>query len=126
MNTRRPISETSTPVSLSVAFNQDASCFAVGLNSGFCSEQVLYQVLTELICPVFNAESCELDVKRRKFCSVSYSPSLSKKAFNGGIGQVQMLERSNYMALIGGGIHPRYKQNIVIFEFFPRRSLLTL
>ena len=47
---------------------------------------------------------------------VSFIQSLSRQAFNGGIGQVQMLERSNYMALIGGGIHPRYKQNIVIFE----------
>lgn len=38
MNTRQPI-ETSAPAAvLSVSFNSDASCFAVGLESGICSK----------------------------------------------------------------------------------------
>lgn len=36
MNTRPTIDESAGPVSLSVAFNQDSSCFSVGLDSGFC------------------------------------------------------------------------------------------
>ena len=36
MNTRSAIDESAGPVSLSVAFNQDSSCFSVGLDSGFC------------------------------------------------------------------------------------------
>ena len=37
MNVRPPI-EASTPTAvLSVAFNSDSSCFAVGLESGLCS-----------------------------------------------------------------------------------------
>lgn len=36
MNTRPAIDESAGPVSLSVAFNQDSSCFSVGLDSGFC------------------------------------------------------------------------------------------
>lgn len=38
MNTRPAIDESVGPVSLSVAFNQDSSCFATGLDSGFCGE----------------------------------------------------------------------------------------
>ena len=36
MNTRPAIDESTGPVSLSVAFNQDNSCFSVGLDTGFC------------------------------------------------------------------------------------------
>lgn len=36
MNTRQVIDESAGPVSLSAAFNHDASCFSVGLDSGFC------------------------------------------------------------------------------------------
>ena len=36
MNTRPAIDESAGPVSLSVAFNQDSSCFSVGLDTGFC------------------------------------------------------------------------------------------
>lgn len=36
MNTRPAIDESAGPISLSVAFNQDSSCFSVGLDTGFC------------------------------------------------------------------------------------------
>lgn len=36
MNTRPAIDESAGPVSLSVAFNQDSSCFSVSLDTGFC------------------------------------------------------------------------------------------
>ncbi|KAL8675687.1 MAG: hypothetical protein Q9186_007674 [Xanthomendoza sp. 1 TL-2023] len=36
MNTRPAIDESTGPVSLTVGFNQDSSCFAVGLDTGFC------------------------------------------------------------------------------------------
>ena len=36
MNTRPVIDDSTGPVSLSAAFNNDASCFSVGLDSGFC------------------------------------------------------------------------------------------
>ena len=36
MNTRPAIDESTGPVSLSVSFNQDNSCFSVGLDTGFC------------------------------------------------------------------------------------------
>ena len=43
MNTRPAIDETTGPVSLSVAFNQDSSCFSVGLDTGFCGTESLNQ-----------------------------------------------------------------------------------
>ena len=83
MNTRTAIDESAGPISLAVAFNQDASCFSVGLDTGFC---------------VFNSEPCELKVSRD---------------FNAGIGAVEMLGRANYIALVGGGRQPKFPQNKV-------------
>jgi hypothetical protein len=41
MNTRPVLESSSNPVALSASFNQDASCFAVGLDTGFCSMSIL-------------------------------------------------------------------------------------
>ena len=38
MNTRQLISESNGPVSLSASYNGDCTCFAVGLDTGFCSK----------------------------------------------------------------------------------------
>ncbi|KAI9866262.1 MAG: Phosphatidylinositol 3,5-bisphosphate-binding protein [Trichoglossum hirsutum] len=81
MNTRQAIGNSSSPVSLSAAFNQDNTCFSVGLDNGFC---------------VFNSDPCELRVARD---------------FNAGIGLVEMLGRANYIALVGGGKQPKFPQN---------------
>ncbi|KAL8778856.1 MAG: hypothetical protein Q9213_007210 [Squamulea squamosa] len=84
MNTRPAIDESTGPVSLSVGFNQDSSCFAVGLDTGFC---------------VFNSDPCELKVSRE---------------FNAGIGATEMLGKANYVALVGGGKNPKFPTNKVI------------
>ncbi|KAJ3465433.1 hypothetical protein MRS44_006091 [Fusarium solani] len=69
MNVRPPI-EVSTPEAvLSVSFNNDASCFAAGLDSGIC---------------IFHTKSCLLKASRD---------------FNAGIGLVQMMGMTNYLAL---------------------------
>ncbi|KAH8662362.1 WD40-repeat-containing domain protein [Xylariales sp. PMI_506] len=84
MNTRPPVEAPSEPAILSVAFNDDASRFSVGLNSGFC---------------IFHAASCQLQASRD---------------FNAGLGLVQMMGNSNYLALVGGGRLPKFPQNKVI------------
>ncbi|KAI1964122.1 Phosphatidylinositol 3,5-bisphosphate-binding protein [Ophidiomyces ophidiicola] len=84
MDTRQVIGTSAGPVSLSASFNKGNSCFAVGLDSGFC---------------IFNSNPCELKVSRD---------------FNAGIGVVEMLGESNYVALVGGGQRPRFPQNKVI------------
>ena len=65
-------------------FNQDSSCFAVGTQTGF-------RILNSI--PFKN-----------NFC----------RDMNGGIGLIEMLNRSNILALIGGGISPRYSSNKLV------------
>ncbi|KAK7985864.1 Phosphatidylinositol 3-5-bisphosphate-binding protein [Apiospora saccharicola] len=84
MNTRPPIEATQEPSVLSVSFNNDASRFSVGLNSGFC---------------VFNSNTCQL---------------MTTRDFNAGLGLVQMMGNANYLALVGGGRLPKFPQNKVI------------
>ncbi|TVY20972.1 SVP1-like protein 2 [Lachnellula arida] len=84
MNTRPAIESANNPVALSASFNQDASCFVVGLDTGFC---------------IFNSEPCNL---------------LYSRDFNAGIGAAAMLGKTNFIALIGGGKQPKFPQNKVI------------
>ncbi|EMR86323.1 putative svp1-like protein 2 protein [Botrytis cinerea BcDW1] len=70
MNTRPLIENSRNPTALSASFNHDASCFAVGLDTGF---------------RVFNTEACQQRVARD---------------FNGGVGTAQMLGNTNYIALV--------------------------
>ena len=84
MNTRPVIESSNNPTALSASFNQDASCFAVGLDTGFC---------------IFDSEKCQLRVSRD---------------FNAGIGTVEMLGKANFIALIGGGKQPKFAQNKVV------------
>ena len=69
---------------LYVNFNQDGSCFAVGTQSGF-------RIINSI--PFKN-----------NFC----------RDMNGGIGLIEMLNRSNIVALIGGGKSPRYASNKLV------------
>ncbi|ESU15996.1 hypothetical protein FGSG_09420 [Fusarium graminearum PH-1] len=71
MNVRPPIEASSSEAVLSVSFNNDASCFSVGLDSGICD-------------------------------------------FNAGIGLVQMMGTTNYLALVGGGRSPKFAMNKAI------------
>ena len=69
---------------LYVNFNQDGSCFAIGTQTGF-------MILNSI--PFKN-----------NFC----------RDMNGGIGLIEMLYRSNIVALIGGGKSPRYSSNKLV------------
>lgn len=69
---------------LYVNFNQDGSCFAVGTQSGF-------RIINS--CPFKNNFYRDM---------------------NGGIGVIEMLNRSNIVALIGGGKSPRYSSNKLV------------
>lgn len=82
---------------MSASFNQDNSCFSVGLDSGFC---------------VFNSEPCQLKVSRD---------------LNGGIAIAEMIGRANYMALVGGGEQPKFPPNkIVIWDDAKQEVAFTL
>ncbi|KAI4236688.1 MAG: hypothetical protein LQ349_002389 [Xanthoria aureola] len=97
MNTRPAIDESTGPVSLTVGFNQDSSCFAVGLDTGFC---------------VFNSDPCELKVSRD---------------FNAGIGATEMLGKANYIALVGGGKNPKFPTHkLIIWDDAKQVAAVTL
>ncbi|KAI1181197.1 WD40 repeat-like protein [Nemania sp. FL0916] len=84
MNTRPLIESPSEQAALSVAFNNDSSRFAVGLDSGF---------------RIFLAATCQTQTTR---------------PLNAGLGLVQMMGNANYLALVGGGRSPKFPQNKVI------------
>lgn len=84
MNVRPPIELSNPAAVLSVSFNNDASCFAVGLESGIC---------------IYHTKSCLLKASRD---------------FNAGIGLVQMMGMTNYLALVGGGKSPKFAMNKAI------------
>ncbi|KAL2812386.1 WD40-repeat-containing domain protein [Aspergillus granulosus] len=97
MNTRQVIDESVGPYSLSTTFNNENSCFSVGLETGFC---------------VFNANPCELKVSRD---------------FNAGVGVAVMLGQSNYLAIVGGGRQPKFPQNkLVIWDDAKQKAVITL
>ncbi|EHY56900.1 SVP1-like protein 2 [Exophiala dermatitidis] len=97
MNTRPVIDESAGPNALSASFNSDASCFAVGLDTGFC---------------VFNSDPCELKASRD---------------LNAGIGAAEMLGRYNYLALVGGGKNPRWPQTkVIIWDDAKQKVAITL
>ena len=51
MNTRPAIESSSNPVALSASFNQDASCFSVGLDTGFCSMPNSFELYNQTLIP---------------------------------------------------------------------------
>lgn len=83
MNTRATIDDSPPPPALSVAYNSDASCFSVALETGF---------------RVYNAPTCE---------------PLKVRDLGQGLGCVEMLGKTNYLALVGGGRTPKFAQNKV-------------
>lgn len=80
---------------LFISFNQDAGCFAVGSDQGF---------------RIYNVEPFQ-EVFHRDFP-------------HGGIGIIEMLFRSNFLALVGGGVNPRHPKNkVMIWDDHQSRSL---
>ncbi|KAJ5238879.1 hypothetical protein N7468_003498 [Penicillium chermesinum] len=104
MNTRPVIDESVGPYSLSTAFNNDTSCFSVGLDTGFC--EVRNDTSTEAI----------------GFLSLTYAT-----VFNAGIGIAEMLGQSNYLAIVGGGRNPKFPQNkLIIWDDAKQKIAITL
>jgi len=87
---------------LSIHFNQDGGCLAVGTSNGF------------RICNVYPFE----ETFRRKFSISDDHQELcsTEDTFTGGggIGYIEMLFRCNLLAIVGGGPSPHYPPNKVM------------
>ena len=77
---------------LSINFNQDGSCFAIGTQKGF---------------KIYNTSPFKENIERRNYYHI-------KIELEGGIGLVEMLYKTNIIALVGGGSSPKYLPNKVI------------
>lgn len=73
-----------SPATLCSSFNQDSTHFAVGLKNGF-----------------------------RIYTTDPLRERMRRDFSDGGIGIVEMVERTNWIALVGGGREPKYPQNKV-------------
>ncbi|KAL3239999.1 phosphatidylinositol-3,5-bisphosphate binding protein HSV2 [Nakaseomyces bracarensis] len=88
---------------MDVAFNQDESCFSCATNDGFV---------------VYNTYPLSLKLSK----SFKSTPERG-----GGIGHTQMLYRTNYIALIGGGNRPRYSLNrLVVWDDLQQKESISL
>lgn len=98
------------PGLLWIAFNQDASCIVLGTEQGLRIFRL--EPLKKLIC-----------CARREYTKTIQSELHAQ----GGLGIVQMIYRTNLLALVGGGVTPKFPNNKVkIWDDYASRTLLEL
>ncbi len=79
---------------IDISFNQDNSCFAIATENGF----KIYQ-------------------------TYPFKGPVERK-MGGGIGKIQMLYKSNFLALLGGGTIPKFNNNkVVIWDDYERKVI---
>ena len=101
------------PALLYAGFNQDASCFAVGSDAGFriySTDPIKEKTRKEYGYSTVVDSGASATVKAQNE-SGRLAPELNQP---GGIALVEMLYRTNFLALVGGGKNPKFPPNKVI------------
>lgn len=108
-------SNSDAPGLLYAGFNQDYGCFAVGLNNGFR----VYN------CDPLIEQARDGNEKKRRKPQCRTETCIESD--EGGISIVEMLYRTNYLALVGGGRNPRYPPNkVIIYDSMKGKPVLEL
>ncbi|KAJ1553835.1 WD repeat domain phosphoinositide-interacting protein 3 [Nowakowskiella sp. JEL0078] len=112
-----------------VAFNQDFSCFAAGTEAGF---------------RIYNTYPLKEKTRHEVVRTSSSNSSPSSKSINtpedssadtlrpnlntpGGISIVEMMYRTNFVALVGGGRNPKFAPNrVIIWDDLTQKSIIEL
>ncbi|OWB74422.1 hypothetical protein B5S31_g4214 [[Candida] boidinii] len=124
MNTHKPLDKKRVDIKprlLSCRFNQNQSCFAIGLETGF----KVYNT------DPMNVRTTKIFANASAFSDSSVtddSTDGNKSIYTGsGIGLITMLNRTNYLALVGGGCNPKYPMNkVIIWDDLKKKESITL
>ncbi|KAI8872493.1 WD40 repeat-like protein [Ramicandelaber brevisporus] len=134
MNVARETTATGRPAPfLFAGFNQDASCFSIGFETGFSVynvEPLREKKRRDFTLGETGAPPVAVPVEGDVAASRS-SPTTSAGGDGGsngsGIGIVTMLHRCQYLALVGGGRNPRYPTNkVMIWDDTKARAIIEL
>lgn len=102
---------------LSISFNQDAGCFSCGLSSGFriYSSEPFSESVRSLTTLPKSTHTYGVYPSIRDYHHPTFRMQHRREfAGGGGVAIVEMLFRSNILALVGGGPIPQYPPNKVI------------
>src|SRR4051794_13709824 len=113
---------------LSASFNQDASCFAIGTDQGFRilnADPLKEKTRREYVSlnqgttyPAFSSSPSSTASGSGRNMSGSSGSDVGRSGPDmnqpGGIALVEMLYRTNYLALVGGGRNPKFPPNKVV------------
>ncbi|TPX32908.1 hypothetical protein SmJEL517_g04064 [Synchytrium microbalum] len=102
---------------ITASFNQDATCFSIGTIAGFRIFS------TDTAKPISKRETLTINENNEdgahlpddsKGTTAPAAATSRSQRFMGGIAIVEMLQKSNYMALVGGGKQPAFPANRVM------------
>ncbi|KAI9207133.1 putative Wdr45l protein [Polychytrium aggregatum] len=118
------------PGLLYIAFNQDEGCFAIATEAGFRvynTNPLKEKTRREFSPAKVRAAASQADGGSGTGVTAEESGPSIFDSSSGGLGIVEMLHRTNYLALVGGGKNPRFPPNkVMIWDDLKARIIIEL